>query len=92
VDNLKLAALRAQGRSWSQITAEMMIGKGTAKELLQTFPKLHCEDFGLSGDSKALHRIGRARNVPKNTCGLVRGDIRAAPVKFRIRQRGFPTI
>jgi DNA invertase Pin-like site-specific DNA recombinase len=30
VDASRIASLRAQGRSWSQITAEMRIGKGTA--------------------------------------------------------------
>jgi len=31
VDDSRIASLRAHGRSWSQITAEMRFGKGTAQ-------------------------------------------------------------
>jgi DNA invertase Pin-like site-specific DNA recombinase len=39
VDASKIAALRAQGLSWSQIVAEMGIGKGTAQRALAGLPK-----------------------------------------------------
>jgi hypothetical protein len=34
VDASRIASLREQGRSWSQITAEMRIGKGTAQRAI----------------------------------------------------------
>jgi DNA invertase Pin-like site-specific DNA recombinase len=40
VDAPRIASLRAQGRSWSQITAEMNIGKGTAQRALVGLPKI----------------------------------------------------
>lgn len=39
VDAAKIALLRDQGRSWSQIVAEMGIGKGTAQRALASLPK-----------------------------------------------------
>jgi DNA invertase Pin-like site-specific DNA recombinase len=40
VDASRIASLRAQGRSWSQIVAEMGIGKGTAQRALAGLPKI----------------------------------------------------
>ncbi len=40
VDASQIACLRAQGRSWSQITAEMRIGKGTAQRAVAALPKI----------------------------------------------------
>jgi DNA invertase Pin-like site-specific DNA recombinase len=40
VDASRVASLREQGRSWSQITAEMRIGKGTAQRALVGLPKI----------------------------------------------------
>jgi len=40
VDASKIAALRTQGRSWSQIVAELGIGKGTAQRALAGLPKI----------------------------------------------------
>ena len=40
VDASQIACLRAQGRSWSQITAEMRIGKGTAQRAVAGLPKI----------------------------------------------------
>ena len=40
VDASRIAYLREQGRSWSQITAEMRIGKGTAQRALAGLPKI----------------------------------------------------
>src|SRR5271166_1599642 len=37
VDAPRIASLRAQGRSWSQITAEMKIGKGSAQRSVARF-------------------------------------------------------
>lgn len=39
VDVTRIATLRAQGRSWSQIVAEVGIGKGTAQRALARLPK-----------------------------------------------------
>ena len=39
VDASTIAALRAQGRSWSEIVTEMGIGKGTAQRALASLPK-----------------------------------------------------
>lgn len=39
VDASRIADLRAQGRSWSEIVAEMGIGKGTAQRALASLPK-----------------------------------------------------
>ncbi len=39
VDVAKIAALRAQGRSWSEISALMGMGRGTAQRALQSPPK-----------------------------------------------------
>ena len=39
VDASRIASLRAQGRSWSQIVAEIGIGKGTAQRALAGLPK-----------------------------------------------------
>ena len=39
VDAARIASLRAQGRSWSEIVAEMGIGKGTAQPALAGLPK-----------------------------------------------------
>lgn len=39
VDADRIASLRAQGRSWSQIVAELKIGKGTAQRALARLPK-----------------------------------------------------
>ena len=39
VDTSKIASLRAAGRSWSQIVAELGIGKGTAQRALAGLPK-----------------------------------------------------
>jgi DNA invertase Pin-like site-specific DNA recombinase len=40
VDSLRIASLRAQGRSWAEIVAEMGIGKGTAQRALAGLPKI----------------------------------------------------
>ena len=40
VDASRIASLREQGRSWSQITAEMRIGKGTAQRAFAGLPKI----------------------------------------------------
>jgi DNA invertase Pin-like site-specific DNA recombinase len=40
VDARTIAALRAQGRSWREITAETGISKGTAQRTLQNLPKI----------------------------------------------------
>jgi DNA invertase Pin-like site-specific DNA recombinase len=40
VDATRIASLREQGRSWSQITAEMRIGKGTAQRAVAGLPKI----------------------------------------------------
>jgi len=39
VDVSRIASLREQGRSWSEITAEMRIGKGTAQRAFAGLPK-----------------------------------------------------
>ncbi len=39
VDPSRIAALRAQGRSWAMISAELGIGKGTAQRAIQSLPK-----------------------------------------------------
>ena len=39
VDAARIASLRAQGRSWSEIVGEMGIGKGTAQRALAGLPK-----------------------------------------------------
>jgi len=39
VDAARIAHLRAQGRSWRQISEEMGIGKGTAQRALSSLPK-----------------------------------------------------
>ena len=39
IDVTKIAALRAQGRSWSEISALMGMGRGTAQRALQSPPK-----------------------------------------------------
>lgn len=44
VDATRIASLRAQGRSWSQIVAEMRIGKGTAQRALAACPKPDIRD------------------------------------------------
>jgi hypothetical protein len=40
VDATRIASLRAQGRSWSEIVAEMGIGKGTAQRAFASLPKI----------------------------------------------------
>jgi DNA invertase Pin-like site-specific DNA recombinase len=40
VDASKIASLRAQGRSWAEIVAELGIGKGTAQRALSSLPKM----------------------------------------------------
>jgi DNA invertase Pin-like site-specific DNA recombinase len=40
VDAARVASLRAKGRSWAQIVAEMKIGKGTAQRALLSLPAL----------------------------------------------------
>ena len=40
VDATRVASLREQGHSWSQITAEMRIGKGTAQRALMGLPEI----------------------------------------------------
>jgi DNA invertase Pin-like site-specific DNA recombinase len=40
VDATRIAFLRAQGRSWAEIVAEMGIGKGTAQRALAALPKI----------------------------------------------------
>jgi DNA invertase Pin-like site-specific DNA recombinase len=40
VDASRIVCLRSQGRSWSQITAEMKIGKGTAQRAVAGLPKI----------------------------------------------------
>jgi DNA invertase Pin-like site-specific DNA recombinase len=39
VDAHQIASLRAQGRSWSEIVAEMGVGKGTAQRAIAGLPK-----------------------------------------------------
>ncbi len=39
VDALKIASLRAQGRSWAEIVAALGIGKGTAQRAVAALPK-----------------------------------------------------
>jgi DNA invertase Pin-like site-specific DNA recombinase len=39
VDALKIASLRAQGRSWAEIVAEVGVGKGTAQRAVASLPK-----------------------------------------------------
>jgi DNA invertase Pin-like site-specific DNA recombinase len=40
VDASKIASLRAQGRSWSEISAELRIGRGTAQRAVVSLPKI----------------------------------------------------
>lgn len=40
VDASRILSLRAEGRSWAQIVAEMKIGKGTAQRAVASLPKL----------------------------------------------------
>jgi DNA invertase Pin-like site-specific DNA recombinase len=40
VDASQIATLRAQGRSWAEIVAEMGIGKGTAQRAFAGLPKI----------------------------------------------------
>ena len=40
VDVARIASLRAQGRSWREITGELGIGKGTAQRALASLPKI----------------------------------------------------
>jgi DNA invertase Pin-like site-specific DNA recombinase len=40
VDVPRIASLRAQGRSWSQITAELGTSKGTAQRAVSGLPKI----------------------------------------------------
>lgn len=40
VDALRIAVLRAQGRSWREITAETGVSKGTAQRALCSLPKI----------------------------------------------------
>jgi len=40
VDVARIARLRAQGRSWREITGELGIGKGTAQRALASLPKI----------------------------------------------------
>jgi putative DNA-invertase from lambdoid prophage Rac len=39
VDALRIASLRGQGRSWSQITSETGVSKGTAQRAIASLPK-----------------------------------------------------
>ena len=39
VDALRIASLRAQGRSWAEIVAEVRVGKGTAQRAVAGLPK-----------------------------------------------------
>ncbi len=39
VDALRIATLRAQGRSWAEIKAEMGVSKGTAQRAIASLPK-----------------------------------------------------
>jgi DNA invertase Pin-like site-specific DNA recombinase len=48
VDSSRIAALRAQGRSWAEITRELGIGKGTAQRALRGLPKNHLENGSLT--------------------------------------------
>jgi len=45
VDATRIASLRAQGRSWSQIVAELGVGKGTAQRALAALPKKETSAF-----------------------------------------------
>lgn len=45
VDATRIATLRAQGRSWSQIVAELGVGKGTAQRALAALPKKEAPTF-----------------------------------------------
>jgi DNA invertase Pin-like site-specific DNA recombinase len=45
VDAARIASLRAQGRSWSEIVAELKIGKGTAQRALARLPKKEASTF-----------------------------------------------
>jgi hypothetical protein len=40
VDASRIAGLRAQGRSWSQITDEIGVSKGTAQRAVVGLPKI----------------------------------------------------
>jgi DNA invertase Pin-like site-specific DNA recombinase len=40
VDAFRIASLRAQGRSWAQITAETGVSKGTAQRAVLALPKI----------------------------------------------------
>jgi DNA invertase Pin-like site-specific DNA recombinase len=40
VNSARIASLRAQGRSWSEIVDEMGIGKGTAQRAFASLPKI----------------------------------------------------
>src|ERR1700756_3433769 len=40
VDALRIASLRAQGRSWAEIVAEVKVGKGTAQRAVAGLPKI----------------------------------------------------
>jgi hypothetical protein len=39
VDARRIASLRGQGRSWSQITSETGVSKGTAQRAIASLPK-----------------------------------------------------
>jgi len=39
VDASRIASLRAQGRSWSEIVTALGVGKGTAQRALASLPK-----------------------------------------------------
>lgn len=53
VDASRIASLRACGRSWREIMAEMGISKGTAQRALQRLPKKPPLPNNASGDTTA---------------------------------------
>ena len=53
VDATRIATLRAHGRSWREITAELRIGKGTAQRALWGLPKTQAALLGKGITAKA---------------------------------------
>jgi uncharacterized protein YerC len=59
VDRSRIAALRAQGRSWAQIKDEVGVSKGTAHRALMRLPKIGSRSLGSSPMAEAIQKQTR---------------------------------
>jgi hypothetical protein len=75
VDASRIASLRAQGRSWSQISAEMRIGRGTAQRAVARLPKSFIAEDGIAVPEQVTRDLVKGKGLPQLLSRPLRGRV-----------------